>query len=176
MQSSQSLREIQPETGAVSMDKCYLSIALLLCQSSSNSLVRASDWNSEDPGSNPGCISMSFFRHHSTLQIKTPFNNSIMVAKRGGGRVSAWDTLQMLAALAGCKMALVFSDCTCVINPWHHVNQMYLTLSRESLGTRLCKYISLLHYVVVLCRNRRVFRCILSLPDWICSAILLNLR
>ena len=26
-----------------------------------SSLVRASDWNSEDPGSNPGCISMSFF-------------------------------------------------------------------------------------------------------------------
>ena len=24
-------------------------------------LVRASDWNSEDPGSNPGWISMSFF-------------------------------------------------------------------------------------------------------------------
>ena len=24
-------------------------------------LVRASDWNSEDPGSNPGRISMSFF-------------------------------------------------------------------------------------------------------------------
>ena len=26
-----------------------------------SSLVRASDWNSEDPGSNPGCISISFF-------------------------------------------------------------------------------------------------------------------
>ena len=111
MQSSPSLREIQPETGAVSMDKCYLSIALLLCQSSSNSLVRASDWNSEDPGLNPGWISMSFFRHHSTLQIKIPFNNSTMVAKRGSGRVSAWGTLHMAATLAGCRMALVFSDC-----------------------------------------------------------------
>ena len=34
---------------------------LLQCQSSSSSLVRASDRNSEDPGSNPGWISMSFF-------------------------------------------------------------------------------------------------------------------
>ena len=43
---------------------------LLQCQSSSSSLVRVSDWNSEDPGSNPGWISMSFFCHHSALQIK----------------------------------------------------------------------------------------------------------
>ena len=37
--------------------------------------------------------------------------NSITVAKRGGGRVSAWGILHMAAALTGCRMALVFSDC-----------------------------------------------------------------
>ena len=72
LQSSPSLREIQPENRTVSMDKCHLSSAP--SQSSSSSLVRASDLNSEDPGSNPGWISMSFFHHQITLQIKIPFN------------------------------------------------------------------------------------------------------
>ena len=33
-------------------------------------LVRASDQSSEDPGLNPGWISMSFFRYRLTLQVK----------------------------------------------------------------------------------------------------------
>ena len=37
-------------------------------------LVRASDRNSEDPGSSPGWISMPFFCHHSILQVKYTFN------------------------------------------------------------------------------------------------------
>ena len=38
----------------------YTIYPLFQCQSSSGSLVRASDWNSEDPGSNLGWISMPF--------------------------------------------------------------------------------------------------------------------
>ena len=48
---------LQGPTGNIS-PAIYL---LLQCQSSSSSLVRASDQNSEDPGSNPAWISMSFF-------------------------------------------------------------------------------------------------------------------
>ena len=46
---------------------------LLQCQSSSGSLVRASDWNSEDPGSNPGWISMSFCAKYRYLNIPSSF-------------------------------------------------------------------------------------------------------
>ena len=75
MQSFPSLREIQPVTRAVSMDKCHLSSVplpvnaiypLLHCQSSSSSLVRASDW---DPGSNPGWIQCLFFFRRNAYYV-----------------------------------------------------------------------------------------------------------
>ena len=49
---------------------------LLQCQSSSSSLVRASDQNSEDPGLNPGWISMSSF------VIKTTFHDYLNCQSR----------------------------------------------------------------------------------------------
>ena len=52
-QSFPSLREIQPENQTV--------------------VVRASDWNSEDPSLNPGWFSMSFFPSFNCKK-KTPFN------------------------------------------------------------------------------------------------------
>ena len=48
------------ENRTVSMDKCHLSPAPN-ARAPVAQLVRASDGHSEDPGSNPGWISMSFF-------------------------------------------------------------------------------------------------------------------
>ena len=66
----------KPERSSLRIELCLWINAiypLLQCQSSSSSLVRASDWHSEDPGSNPGWISMSFFavtnRSYSEITI-----------------------------------------------------------------------------------------------------------
>ena len=56
-----SLRKIQPMSWTVSMDKCHLSSVPMPCRAPVAQLVRASNQGSEDPGSNPGWISMSFF-------------------------------------------------------------------------------------------------------------------
>ena len=48
------------ENRTVSMDKCHLSSGPN-ARAPVAQLVRASDRHSEDPGSNPGWISMSFF-------------------------------------------------------------------------------------------------------------------
>ena len=59
MQSKAYTKEIQPENWAVSMDIYHLSSAPIPAPVAQ--LVRASDQSSEDPGSNPGWISMSLF-------------------------------------------------------------------------------------------------------------------
>ena len=61
MQRVSSLRKFQPENRTVSMDKCQLFSAPMPELQCMALLVKAFDWNSEEPGLNPGWISTSFF-------------------------------------------------------------------------------------------------------------------
>ena len=84
-------------------------------------LVRASDWNSQDPGSNPGWISMPFITIIQFLQVKYTFNVQFVftviqeasengVAKKKGSGAFMW--VDMMWAREG-RAKIHVHVCTC---------------------------------------------------------------
>ena len=78
-------------------------------------------------------MSSDFFAGYYKFVLKIGFvlANELDIGR--GGQVSAWGTIHMAAAFAGCRMALVVSDCKDKGNTLN-----YLYLPQRKLLTQSC--------------------------------------